>query len=69
MKMAKVCPDIPDGWKGGVTDVARLLGVCPETVAKYAKLGRHNGGIDSKPGKSGRKQFTGREVKRFWREF
>lgn len=65
-KLVNVCPDIPDDWRGGVADVARILGICPDTVAKYAKLGRRHRGLDWKPSMSGRKQFTGREVKRFW---
>lgn len=69
MNMVNVCPDIPDDWRGGISDVAKVLGLSRDTVAKYAKLGRRNGGIDWKPSKSGRKQFTGREVKRFWREY
>lgn len=68
MNLVNVCPNIPDNWRGGVTATARVLGIDPCTLRKYAKLGRMSGGIDWAPSKSGRKQFSGREIKRFWRE-
>lgn len=68
MNLVKVCPDIPDDWRGCLADVAREIGLDRDTIDKYAKLGRRNGGIDWIPGKRG-KIFTGKEVKRFWREY
>lgn len=60
------CPDIPDNWKGGITDVARVLGdkkpVSLKTVKKYLLVG----GIKVKAGKNKRLQFSGKEVKRLW---
>lgn len=69
MNLVNVCPDIPDTWKGGMSATARVLGIDRDTLRKYANFGRRGGGIDWRPSKSGRKQFLGREVKRFWREF
>ena len=62
-------PDIPDTWKGNMTDAQRVLGqpgkpIAYKTLDKYAKLGKRNGGIDWWPGRHGR-QFTGKEIKRF----
>lgn len=68
MNLVNVCPDIPDNWKGGMSAAAKVLGLCENSLRKYAMLGRRGGGIDWKPSKSGRKQFSGREIKRFWRE-
>ncbi len=69
MNLVKTCPDIPDDWKGGMSDVCRLLGISWKTLDRYVKLGRYAGGIDSRPSKNGRRQFVGREIKRFWREY
>lgn len=65
-KWSKVRPDIPDNWKGGMAETQRVLGgIDFKTLDKYAKLGKRNGGIDSKLTLRGR-QFIGKEVKRFW---
>ncbi len=66
MNLVNVCPNIPDGWRGGVCDVSRVLGLHRETIKKYALIGKRYGGIDYRVTRSGRKTFTGREVKRFW---
>lgn len=66
MNLVSTCPNIPDNWKGGVTEVSKLLGLCTQTIRRQANKGRRNGGIDWKPGKNGRKVFTGKEVKRYW---
>ena len=70
MNLRKTCPDIPDSWKGGVSDVARLLGetkpLSTDTIYKYVKLGRRNGGINSKRGLNGRLQISGKETKYLW---
>ncbi len=71
MNLCKVCPDIPDNWKGSITDVCRLLGqegrpLAQKTVRKYVKLGRRYGGIDSRVGMNGRVQISGKEAKRLW---
>lgn len=68
MNLVNVCPDIPDSWRGCAADVARILGLHRDTIAKKAKLGRRHGGIDWLPGKRG-KIFIGKEIKRFWREY
>ena len=65
MNLVNVCPDIPDRWVGGCSDVARLLCIDRKTVCKYAALGKRNGGIDWRPGRRGR-VFTGKEVKRLF---
>lgn len=67
MSLVNVCPDIPDNWKGGVTDAGRVLGVSSETIRRAANKGRRNGGMDWIVGRNGRKQFSGKEIKRFWR--
>ena len=68
MNMVNVCPDIPDDWRGGIAEVVRVLGVSRSTVIRKAQLGRRHGGLDWTPGKRG-KTFTGKELKRFWREY
>lgn len=69
MKLANVCPDIPDDWRGGRAETARILGgISPKTLDRKADLGKRKGGIDWLPGKRGR-IFLGKEVKRFWREY
>lgn len=52
MNLVNICPDIPDGWKGGVTDVARVLGLHAETIRRAAAKGRKNGGIDWIPART-----------------
>ena len=69
MNLVKECPAIADSWKGGVTDVSRILGLSVETIRRAANKGRLNGGLDWIPGKNGRKRFSGKEVKRYWRSF
>lgn len=73
MNLTNVCPDIPDNWKGSITDTCRILGgdkpLSDNTLRKYAKLGKQQGGIDWRPSKTGKMIFSGREVKRFWNEF
>lgn len=67
---SKTRPDIPDTWKGGMADTQRILGepgkpIDFKTLNRYACLGKRNGGLDWRLGKRGR-QFTGKEIKRFW---
>lgn len=69
MNLVNTCPDIPDNWRGGMSEVSRVLGINRETLRRYVVMGRKKGGIDHMPGKNGRKLFTGREVKRFWYSF
>lgn len=70
MNLVNECPDVSDNWKGGIPDVARLLGLNRKTIIKYAELGKRGGGLDWHVSRSsGRKLFSGKEVKRFWREF
>lgn len=64
--MISECPNIPDGWRGGRTETAKLLGIDPKTLDKYAGLGKNDGGICFSIAPSGRKRFDGREIKRFW---
>lgn len=72
MNLTNICPDIPDSWRGAAADVCRVLGngkpVSRQSLATWAARGKRNGGIDWLPSPSGRKIFTGREVKRFWRQ-
>lgn len=69
MNLVNTCPDIPDDWKGGITEVAKILGLDRKTLRRYADKGRKRGGIDWIPGKNGRKQFSGKDVKIFWHSF
>lgn len=69
MNLVTECPDISDGWKGGVGKVAEVLGLSRITISRAADKGRRNGGIDWIPGRNGRRMFTGKEVKRFWRSY
>ena len=69
MNLVTECPDIPDSWKGGVNRVAEILGLDRSTIRKAAEKGKNFGGLDWKLGKNGRKVFTGKEVKRFWRSY
>lgn len=70
MNLRKTCPAIPDDWKGGITDVCRILGdekpLNWRTVQKYIRLGSGCGGIDARPGANGRLQISGKEAKRLW---
>ncbi len=49
--------------------VAKILGLSREKIRLDAILGKSGGGIDWIPGKNGRKQFIGKEVKRYWRSY
>lgn len=73
MNLAKVCPDIPDDWRGGVAATCKILGgerpLSPTTLRKYAGLGRRGGGIDWRPSGKGKMIFSGKEIKRFWNAF
>ncbi len=68
MNLVNTCPDIPDSWRGGITETSRILGLHRNTISRLALLGRRYGGLDWKTSKSGRKLFTGKEIKRYWRE-
>lgn len=75
MNLTKTCPDIPDNWRGNITDTCKVLGdnkpLDRGTLKKYAMLGKRHGGIDWRP-KLGGKQgmiFTGKEIKRFWHSY
>lgn len=73
MNLRKTCPDIPDNWKGNIADTCRVLGgekpMSNNWLRSKARLGKRNGGIDWMPSKSGKMMFSGKEVKRFWREY
>lgn len=69
MKLVKTCPDIPDDWKGGVTEVASLLGMSRTTLLDKCSKKKRDGGIVWGTGRGGRKVFTGKEVKRFWKSY
>lgn len=66
--MVNVCPDIPDDWSGGRTATAKILGIDPKTLDDRVARGPRNGGIGYSVGKNGKKKFSGREIKRFWKE-
>lgn len=66
MNLRNTCPDIPDSWKGGISDVARILGgdrpVSRQTVKKYIQLGK----LKARVGVNKRLVITGKEVKHLW---
>lgn len=71
MNWSLTMPDIPDDWKGGIVDTCKVLGqpgkpISKVTLRRYVALGRKAGGIGFKVSVSGRKVFTGYEIKRFW---
>lgn len=68
MNFVNVCPDIPDDWRGGRAETARILGISLRTLDRKSDLGKRHGGLDWLPGKRG-KIFLGKEIKRFWREY
>ena len=43
------CPDIPDNWKGGISEVCKVLGLSREKIRCDAIKGKRNGGIDWLP--------------------
>ena len=69
MNLVTTCPDIADDWKGNLTQTSAVLGLSEQTIRRAANKGRRNGGIDWTVGKNGRKVFTGKEVKRYWKSY
>lgn len=71
MNIRNTCPDIPDNWKGNIAETCRILGngkpISADTLRKYARKGRRNGGLEYTLSASGKMIFHGKEVKRFWR--
>lgn len=69
MNLRKTCPDIPDDWKGGMSDVCKILGesspISPKTIKRRMKLGLIQPERDS----NNKLRFTGAEVKRLWTIF
>lgn len=65
--MVNECPDISDNWKGGVVATAKILGISPKTLLRYATPVRSYDGIRYGIGRNGRKFFLGRDIKSFWR--
>ena len=64
--MVNELPNISDSWRGGVTDTAKVLGIARQTLRRYARIGKRNGGIDCTFGRNGRMVFIGRGSKRFF---
>lgn len=64
MNLRKTCPDIPDDWKGSITDVCRILG--EEKPISDKTLRKRLGHIKLVRGTNGRLQITGRQVKLIW---
>lgn len=66
MNLRNTCPDIPDNWKGSITDACRLLGdekpLSSHTIYRYISLGV----IKPKKGMNGRLKITGVQLKRLW---
>lgn len=64
MNLRKTCPDIPDGWKGSITDACRILGDSKPISDKTLRKRLDN--IRVVRGTNGRLQITGRQVKLIW---
>jgi len=62
MNLVNVCPDISDNWKGGMSDVCRILGINWKTLDRYVKMGKVNATADIK----GHRKFSGKEIKRLF---
>lgn len=66
MNLRKTCPDIPDTWRGGVSQVAIVLGedrpVSRDTVRKYIR----SSGIKPVAGLGNRAKYSGKDVKYLW---
>lgn len=65
---ANVCPNVPDNWRGNLSEAAALLGIHRDTLRRYVKVGRRQGGIDAQINRKGQFRISGKEVKRFWVE-
>lgn len=65
MNLRKTCPDIPDDWKGSITDACRILGDSKPISDKT--LRKRLGDIKTVRGANGRLQLTGKDVKLLWR--
>lgn len=67
VNMTNILPNIPDEWRGSRVETAKILNISLRTLDRKAKIKKRDGGIEWLPGKRG-KIFTGKEIKRFWRE-
>lgn len=65
MNIVNECPDISDDWRGNLTQTSALLGLSTQTVRRAAD----RGDIRYIVGKNNRRQFYGKEVKRYWSTF
>lgn len=65
MNLRKTCPDIPDDWKGSMSDVCRILGDGDGSISDKT-IRKRLGEFDIKRGANKRLQFTGADVKRLW---
>ena len=57
-------PKVSDRGKYRIGEAAELLGVCRNTLRKYARSGKVKCGFRKV---DGRRYFTGEEIKRIWR--
>lgn len=64
MNLRNTCPDIPDDWKGSITDACRILGERKPISDKTFR--KRLGNIKTVRGANGRLQITGRQVKLIW---
>lgn len=65
MNLRNTCPDIPDNWKGSITDACRILG--DKKPISDKTLRKRLGNIKPVRGTNGRLQLTGKDVKLLWR--
>ena len=56
-------PSISDSARYPITAAAKVLGICPHTLRTHLRAGRIRCSFNAK----GRKVFTGKELKRYWR--
>lgn len=63
-RMTTTEPNIPETGKYNVTETCALLGIHRNTLERYRKALKIRCGIRMT---TGRKYYTGREIKRLWR--
>lgn len=67
MNLRNTCPDIPDDWKGGISETSRLLGIDRKTVRKYTLRLRARCMVNAAPDSAaGRIRISGAEAKMIW---
>lgn len=63
--MTPICPDIPLTARYSITEAAKILGITARHLYRLARKGEIRYTVSTK---TGRKIFSGREIKRLWNE-